>query len=89
MRHIIQTLLLNLTGVEEIDSETELIEQGLDSMSATELIHNLEAEFNVEIGPDVLFDYPLFDQFAEEIERRVADVSQQPAIRKANLYGRF
>ena len=61
----------------------ELMEQGLDSMSATELIHNLEEEFNIEIGPDVLFDYPLFDQFAEEIEGRVAEQHQMEPQRSS------
>ena len=83
VRRSIQTLLVNLTGVETIDSEIELIEQGLDSMSATELIHNLEEEFGIEIGPEVLFDYPLFDQFAAQIENRIAARKQKgtaPAV---------
>ena len=64
--------------LEEIIPELELVEQGLDSMSATELINQLEEQFKIDIGPDIIFDYPLFSQFAEEIERRVAE-SQAPA----------
>jgi len=73
VRHIIQTLMFNLTGVEAIDPDIELLEQGLDSMSATELIHHIEEEFNIEIEPDVLFEHSLFDQFADEIEKRVVE----------------
>ena len=60
--------MLNVTGVEAIDPDVELLEQGLDSMSATEMIRHLEEEFKIEIEPDVLFDYPLIGQFAAEIE---------------------
>lgn len=78
VRSSIQALFQSLTGIDGIDPELELVEQGLDSMSATELINQLEEQFKIDIGPDIIFDYPLFSQFAEEIERRVAE-SQAPA----------
>jgi len=62
-----------LTGIEEIIADVELFEQGLDSMSATELIHNLEQEFNIELDPDIFFEYPLLDQFAEAVENLVSE----------------
>ncbi len=76
VRQTIRTLLFGVTGVESIEPDIELLDQGLDSMSATEMIRHLEETFEVEIEPDVLFEFPLFDQFAEEIERRIR---QQPA----------
>jgi 3-oxoacyl-(acyl-carrier-protein) synthase/acyl carrier protein len=76
VRQTIRTLLFSVTGVESIEPDIELLDQGLDSMSATEMIRHLEELFEVEIEPDVLFEFPLFDQFAEEIERRIR---QQPA----------
>ena len=69
--HHIRQLFHSLTEIEDIDPELELVEQGLDSMSATELINQLENRFQIEIEPDILFEYPLFDQFAGEIEKRV------------------
>lgn len=79
VRRMIQTLLFNVTGIKEIDPNLELLEQGLDSMSATELIHHLEEEFNIEIEPDALFDYPLFDQFVNEIETRIEEHKNKKA----------
>lgn len=71
VRHRIRELFHSLTEIDDIDPELELVEQGLDSMSATELINQLENQFKIEIEPDILFEYALFDQFAEEIEKRV------------------
>ena len=73
VRHSIRRLFFNLTGVDTISTDLELIEQGLDSMSATELFNHLEQEFGIEIDPDILFEFPLFDQLAEALEKRIAD----------------
>ncbi len=67
----IKTLFTDLTSIEDIDPDLELIEQGLDSMSATELINSLEREFKIELDPDVLFDYPLLEQIVELIEKKL------------------
>ncbi len=64
---LLKELFLQLTGIEEIDPEIELTEQGLDSMSGAEMISQLENRFNIEIGPEVLFEYPLRDQFVDRI----------------------
>ena len=80
VRTSIRVLFHGLTGIEEIDPELELVEQGLDSMSATELINQLEEQFQIEIGPDIIFDHPLFAQFAAEIEKRVKAKVDQPAV---------
>lgn len=73
VRRIIQNLFFNLTGVKDIEADIELIEQGLDSMSATELVNHLEEVLKIEIEPDLLFEYPLFDQLVEELENRMGD----------------
>jgi acyl transferase domain-containing protein len=72
VRAAIQSLLFNVTGVNEIDPHLELIEQGLDSMSATELLRTLEEKYHIELEPEVLFEFPLFDEFTVEIEKRIA-----------------
>ncbi|MEE4604810.1 MAG: phosphopantetheine-binding protein, partial [Desulfobacteraceae bacterium] len=88
VRRSIQELFQSLTGIEGIDPELELVEQGLDSMSATELINKLEEQFNIDIGPDTIFEYPLFDQFSEEIERRVDENQATAAPTVDNIVSR-
>jgi acyl transferase domain-containing protein/acyl carrier protein len=77
VRTFILTLLFNVTGIETIDPQLALFEQGLDSMSATEMLHHIEENFNIEIEPDVLLDFPLIDQFVEEIQKRATDQKNQ------------
>lgn len=76
-RGVIGRIFLQLTGIEKIDPDVELFEQGLDSMSATELIHVLEQEFKIELDPDILFEYPLLDQFADTIDAMAANRPQK------------
>jgi acyl transferase domain-containing protein/acyl carrier protein len=71
-RSLIHDLIVRVAGVETLDPAVALFDQGLDSMSATEMIHALEAEYRIDIEPDIFFDFPLLDQFAEEIGKRVA-----------------
>ncbi|MDJ0805111.1 MAG: phosphopantetheine-binding protein, partial [Desulfobacterales bacterium] len=78
--HHIRRLFHSLTEIEDIDPALELVEQGLDSMSATELINQLENQFQIEIEPDILFEYPLIDQFVAEIEKRVAARQDPPEV---------
>lgn len=70
---LIKTLFLDLTGVSEIEPDIELIDQGLDSMSATELINQLAEDLKIEIEPDIFFDQPLFEQFVVTIENLVTE----------------
>jgi len=56
-----------LTNIEEIDPDIELTDQGLDSLSGTQLISQLETDLKIEIDTDVLFEYPLYDQFVDAI----------------------
>lgn len=67
----IRVLLQELTNLTEIDPNIELTDQGLDSLSATQLISQLETELGIELGADILFDFPLYDQFVAEVGRRL------------------
>jgi acyl carrier protein len=58
---------LQLTHIEAIDPDIELTDQGLDSMSGTELVSQLENALGIDIGPDILFECPLKDQFVDEV----------------------
>ncbi len=81
VRATIARIFHQLTGIEQIDPDVALFEQGLDSMSATELIHNLEQVYRIELDPDILFEYPLLDQFAGAVENQVG--AQADALRAA------
>jgi acyl transferase domain-containing protein/acyl carrier protein len=63
----IRDIFYKLTSIEEIDPEVEFFEQGLDSMSVTELISQLETLYNIQIDPADIFDYPLIDQFIDYV----------------------
>jgi acyl carrier protein len=67
---LVGELFFQLTSIRDIDPEIELTEQGLDSMSGTELISQLETKLNIEIGPEFLFDYQLRDQLVDELYAR-------------------
>jgi len=67
VRILIQGLFYKVTNIESIDPDVELIEQGLDSMSITEFISQLQSSLEIEIDPDLIFEYPLPDQLIDEI----------------------
>jgi len=73
--NFIKNLFHSITNVEEIDPELELTEQGLDSIAALEFITNLEQEFNIELDPEFLLEYPLIDQLVIQIENKISSVS--------------
>ena len=64
---MVKDLFYKLTNIDVIDADIELTEQGLDSMSVTALISQLESSLNIEIDPDIIFEYPLPDQLIDEI----------------------
>ena len=64
---LVKDIFYKLTNIEVIDSDVELTEQGLDSMSVTALISQLESSLEIEIDPDIIFEYPLPDQLIDEI----------------------
>ena len=67
VQQLIQGLFFKVTSIETIDPDVELIEQGLDSMSATEFITQLQSSLAIEIDSDLLFEHPLPDQLIDEI----------------------
>ena len=64
---MVKDLFYKLTNIDVIDSDIELTEQGLDSMSLTALISELESSLKIDIDPDIIFEYPLPDQLIDEI----------------------
>jgi acyl transferase domain-containing protein/acyl carrier protein len=69
LEEMISGIFHELTNVGEIDAGIELTDQGLDSMSATQMIMQLESKLGIEIDTDILFEHPLYDQLVDEIYR--------------------
>lgn len=67
IQQMVRGLFFKLTNIESIDSDVELTEQGLDSMSAAEFISKLESSLKIELDPDIIFEYPLPDQLIDKI----------------------
>ena len=55
VQNLIQGLFYKVTNIESIDPDVELIEQGLDSMSITEFVTQLQTRLEIEIDPDLFF----------------------------------
>ena len=64
---LVTKLFFELTSIDEIDAETELSDQGLDSMSGTELLSKLEASLGIDLEPEIIFENPLLEQFVDEV----------------------
>jgi acyl transferase domain-containing protein/acyl carrier protein len=62
---LVTELFFQLTDLRDIDPELELSEQGLDSLSGTQLITKLEQSLNIEVEPEFIFENPLIDQFVD------------------------
>lgn len=67
VQKLVQGLFFKITNIEVIDADVELTEQGLDSISVTEFITQLESSLKIDIDSDLIFEYPLPDQFIDEI----------------------
>ncbi len=67
VQELIQGLFFKVTSIESIDPDVELIEQGLDSMSITEFVSQLQSTLEIDIDPDLLFEHPLPDQLIDQI----------------------
>jgi acyl transferase domain-containing protein/acyl carrier protein len=68
---LVTAMFYELTNVTEIIPDVELTDQGLDSMSATQLISQLESQLKVEFDADILYDFPLYDQLVDQIHATV------------------
>ena len=64
---LVHGLFFKVTSIETLDPDIELIGQGLDSMSATEFLTQLQASLEIELDSDLLFEHPLPDQLVDEI----------------------
>ncbi len=64
---LVNRLFHELTNIEEIDPDVELTDQGLDSLSATQFLSQLEKELKIEIDADILYANPIYDQLVDTL----------------------
>ena len=61
-----------------IDPMRPLAEMGVDSVHAVSLVGDVEAHFDIDVDPTMIFDYPTLSHIAEYIVAAVAE--QQEAV---------
>jgi acyl carrier protein len=61
-----------------IDPMRPLVEMGVDSVHAVSLVGDVEAHFDIDVDPTMIFDYPTLAHIAEYIDQAVAE--QQEAV---------
>ena len=52
----------------DFDKRRPLMELGLDSLAATQLIHNLSQKTGLHLSPTLLFDYPTADALSTHLD---------------------
>ena len=55
-----------------IDLMVPLAEMGVDSVHALSLVGDVEAHFDIDVDPTMIFDYPTLSHIAEYIAATVA-----------------
>lgn len=61
-----------------IDPMVPLAEMGVDSVHAVGLVGDVEAHFDIDVDPTLIFDYPTLSHIADYIGTTVAE--QQEAV---------
>jgi acyl carrier protein len=61
-----------------IDPMVPLAEIGVDSVHAVSLVGDVEAHFDTDVDPTLIFDYPTLAHIAEFIDEALAE--QQEAV---------
>jgi acyl carrier protein len=61
-----------------IDLMVPLAEMGVDSVHALSLVGDVEAHFDIDVDPTMIFDYPTLSHIAEYISATVG--AQQEAV---------
>jgi acyl carrier protein len=57
---------------ERIDPNVEVERLGLDSATAVALIMSLEEKLDIELMPELLFDYPTISSLSQHLASRVS-----------------
>ena len=72
-----------------LEQDTPLMDAGIDSLSAADLVRQLSAKFSVELPATTLFDYPSASAIATHVTRAVPavelDLVEAPLRRKISI----
>ena len=60
-----------------VDAMVPLAEMGVDSVHALSLVGEVEAHFDIDVDPTMIFDYPTLSAIAEFISTAVGQHQQQ------------
>lgn len=60
-------VILKETVGQNVDAEAPLMEAGVDSLAASELVQQLAAEFCVELPATLLFDHPSMSSISSHV----------------------
>ena len=72
-----RTAVLSLVG-EDDDAHATLLDEGLDSLGATELASKLSAELDVRVPPTFIFSYPTMERICEYMEELLGLTESAP-----------
>ena len=64
--------LLDQGSDQELDVQAPLMEMGLDSLAATQLVRQLSTDLGVQLSPTLLFDYPTVDTLSAHLASELA-----------------
>jgi acyl carrier protein len=56
-----------------VDAMVPLAEMGVDSVHAISLVGDVEAHFDIDVDPTMIFDYPTLAHIAEYISTAIAE----------------
>ncbi len=69
--------VLELTPDDVFDSQTDFFDLGVDSLTAVELHHRLEATSGMELPSTIVFDYPCIDELTEFLKAELAETDKK------------
>jgi len=75
----LQTTLLGIVG-KTVAADAPLLSAGLDSISGTEFTNTLAQQFEIELPPTLMFDYPTIDSMAGFIAEAVPTMTLVEAV---------
>ena len=61
---------------QEVDVQAPLMEMGLDSLAATQLVQQLSSEFGIQLAPTLLFNYPTVNALSDHLASLVSTEAQ-------------
>jgi 3-oxoacyl-(acyl-carrier-protein) synthase/acyl carrier protein len=80
IRGLVEQTFTALTNVKDIDPNVGLMDQGLDSMGATQFVATLQERLGIEVDTDLLFEHPLVDQLVDVLEKLRGKTEDQESI---------